>query len=267
MAGRFKSLKVIPSLSLGPAPTGGFSVYWEIEGHSFVPTFNLEEAPTESGPWSAPLLVANTSDLFALNVSTPMLNQQALRWFRVKVYNGLTLAFTSNPVDHRNRLNKPDYLFYREHLRRARLTLEKKVGTQGWLLRRMIYGATCTQCVHPIHKTPTNQECSVCYGTGITGGYHPAFAMWADWGQEGPPRLANTSTEQPGPIQIVRSRISLFPLPEAKAKDLWADMGTRYIYEIEKVEGSHLRGAMFWQLLSLSRLPAQHPAYRFTLPT
>ena len=113
MAVIFKSLTVVPRF--GQQDTAGFNLYWEISGQNFTPSFQVQSAPTESGPWSNEL-TAPTSNLFALGLGPVLINQQAIFWFRVQVLNGSSVVATSQPMDHRNRMIRRDYLRYREIL-------------------------------------------------------------------------------------------------------------------------------------------------------
>ena len=262
MAVIFKSLTVVPRF--GQQDTAGFNLYWEISGQNFTPSFQVQSAPTESGPWSNEL-TAPTSNLFALGLGPVLINQQAIFWFRVQVLNGSSVVATSQPMDHRNRMIRRDYLRYREILRRKHLGFEKTPCSPGWLLRRRIYGTVCPLCTDEILNTPSSSECLTCYGTGITGGYYDPVAMRADWFSGASPRNADTSKEEAGPTQVLKASIKLFPVPDAKSEDIWIDQGTRYRYLIEKNVPEQYGGSPIGQTLSISRLPSQHPVYSFPI--
>lgn len=271
MAVTFKSFRIIPNFSQVAVGSGGFDVYWEIEGNNFTPNFQVAWSETEDGPWTD-LLLTRTTNNFALAVAPPTVNQQAIRWFRIQVYNNdlplisQVVVATSWAMDHRNRMNRREYLFFREHLRRLRLTLEKPTGVTGWLLRRKISGTVCPDCCDEIIETPVSQECATCFGTGLDGGYWDPVKMWTDWGKEGPASTANTNDISVGPSQVVQTQMLLFPLPEAKSHDIWVDIGTRHMYEIIQSDPIHYKGTVFCQRIAMTRLPAHHPAYRFPLP-
>lgn len=261
----FKTITVLPNLAQGDS--GGFDLAWEISGvNNFSPTYQVYMAPTESGPWTAQLN-APTADSFALGLGTVLFNQQALFWFKVEVRNGGTVVATSPPVDHRNRMERRNYLRYREMLRRLRLQLNKTQCQQGWLLRRKIYGTRCPICCDETIGTPSSSRCSTCFGTGLVGGYYTPIEMQADWNAGSTPRVSNSTKDtEAGPAQVQKSRIHLFPIPEAKTKDVWVDRGTRYFYEIEAHTPSSFAGNPIRQILDLTRMPTQHPVYGVTLP-
>ncbi len=272
MAANFTSVTVIPKFSKVAAGEGGFDVYWTIEGNTFTPNFQVSWAETESGPWTDQL-TTRTTDLFAISVGPALLNQQAISWFRIQAFNDdlplidQVVVATSTPMDHRNRMRRSEYLFYREHLRRLRLGFNKCSGMKAWLLRRRITGSVCPVCCDELIETPASQECSTCYGTGITGGYWPVVEVMGDIGKEGPPNSPNTNDISVGPSQVMETQARIFPIPEAKSHDLWVDQATRLIFEIVKCSPIHYCGSVFEQQIVMTRLPAHHPAYRFPLPT
>lgn len=260
----FRSITVIPHF--GQAPTGGYDVYWQIVGATFAPTFQVLSAETFDGTFTA--VGGVTSDLFALNLGVQLQNMQTHSWFKIQVKNGASVVATSVAMNAHGKMARRDYLRYRDVLRRKYLFFAKTPCSPGWLLRRKIVGAKCPVCCDEILNTPVSSTCSTCYGTGITGGYYPAVAMRADWHKGSVPHITNkTAKETTGPEQVQKARINLFPVPDARSEDIWVDMGTRYFYLVEENMPEQFGGALIGQMLTISRLPTQHPAYNFPLPT
>jgi len=263
MGASFQNVRIIPHFEQGA--TGGFDVHWAITGVSGAVTFQVLVADNPDGPWS-PCLEQPTNQLFALNVGRILLNQQELQYFKVQIFSGSLLLATSQSVTPRSQLDRREYLVYREMLRRVHLDFEKTPGSNpGYLLVRRIFGDKCQVCCDELLGTPVSNECSVCYGTGIIGGYYPAYEMWADWASEAP-AFSDTETEQPGPIQEQQAQADIFPYPTAHSQDIWVDRGTGYRYRILRVGHETFEGAPISQNLAMIRLPAQHPAYSFPLP-
>lgn len=257
----FQSVSVVPHLGFGE--TGGFDVYWTIAGNNFTPSFMVQIAETESGPWQN-AIISQVPDLFALGLGNEITNMQALVWFKVQVYNGATLMLTSPAMDHRRGMIRREYLRYREILRRKRLYLDKTPCDPAWLMRRRIYGQRCTVCCDEIIDSPVSSDCTTCYGTGITGGFYPLVEMKGDWFYGSTPRNTNkTLKDTPGPTQVQKSKIATFGVPDAKSEDIWIDRGTGYRYLIEQVVPEAYAGSIIGQQLEVSRLPTQHPAYNF----
>lgn len=267
MALRFTSFKILPHLEIN-AP-GGFDLYWAIADNTFTPTFQIHIADTESGPWTA--VGTPTSAFQALNVGPPRINVQGgmLTWFKIDVLQGTTVKLTSPPMDCRARMERQQYLYYREQLRRWRLFFNKTNCLPGWLVRRKIFGSRCPECTsQTLKSTPASNECNTCYGTGIVGGYFSPVAMRADWSSSTSPRTNNqTIKEAPGPQTIQRLRIKLYAVPDAKSEDLWFDAGTGTIYLVEKVDPEMWCGSTVTQTADISRLPPHHPAYRLARPS
>lgn len=260
---RFTSISVLPNL--GQRPVGGFDIYWAVADLTFTPAFQVQMSETESGPWTDQLdpKAANTS---VIGVGYQVQSQQANFWFRVQMFDGAALRATSPAMDQRNAMGDRDYLRYREILRRKRLFLNKTPTLPGWLLRRRIVGAICTDCCDESIQTPASSECGSCYGTGIVSGYYPEVAMRADWFSGSVPRNNNQTVKMPaGPTQVQKAKINIFALPDARSEDVWVDKGTRYAFLVEKCEPEHWGGSVIGQTLDLSRLPTQHPVYRMPI--
>lgn len=267
MAAQFTSVKVIPHLEI--SATGGFDVYWTFTGASYSPTFQVSVADTESGPWTA-LLTTKTSNSYLLNASTPKVSLQAgmTTWFKVGAYNGSTLQLESPPMDSRAGMDRQQYLYYREMLRRWRVFFAKTVCMDGWLLRRKTFGTRCPECTSQIISTQSSSECDTCYGTGITGGYFPAYPLRSDWSMAASPRTTNkTAKESPGPVQVQRMKIRIPGFPDARTEDIWIDAGSGMRYLIEGVDPEVWVGSNVTQTLSISRLPPHHLIYKFPRPS
>lgn len=261
------SLKVLPHFEIG-AP-GGFDVFWTISGQDFTPTFQVHVSDLPDGTF-VPLLETKTSDFHLLNASTPKQNmQEALQtWFKVEVFNGSVSKLLSPPMDCRAGMQRARYLQYREMLRRWRLFFAKTACLDGWLVRRKFYGTRCPQCTNQILATsPGSNECPLCFGTTIVGGFYAPFATKSDWSPQVSPRTANTSKEPSGPQQVQRLKIKIPAYPDAHSEDLWLDAGTRVYYLIESVDPEMWCGSTVTQTATISRLPAHHQVYKLPSPS
>jgi len=263
----FEKFNTLPHFA--PGGTGGYDLFWSVKGLDFSPGYRVEWARNINGPWSEITVSANPpiADNFLLN-TLPLQRQNFSDpvWFRVKVFKGASLVLTSQPMDNRNRMQKREFLMYREMLRQVNLALQKVIAANpGMLLRRKIYGAKCPECLDEILETPVSSECRVCYGTGIEGGYYAPVPMPAAWGPEGNPRNTNTTKEPSGPTQIARHRLTIFPYPEARSEDVWVDGGTRFCYLVESNQPLAFCGSVVEQRITVSRLPAHHPIYSFRI--
>lgn len=156
----FEKLAVLPHFEV--CPTGGYDLFWKIRGLDFSAGYRVEKADNLQGPWIEVTVSGNppiTAD-FLLNVTTQRQNLSDPVWFRVKVFKGTSLVLTSEPVDNRNRMQKRDFLYYREMLRQVNLALQKVIAAnKGFLLRRKIYGTKCPDCLDEILDSPVNSEC------------------------------------------------------------------------------------------------------------
>jgi hypothetical protein len=80
-------------------------------------------------------------------------------------------TYVSAAVNPTGFLTEQDWVLAREIIRKERLRFEK-VGCEGTLLKRMRYGAKCTNCRDALSDEVTNSDCQICNGTGFKVGYH-----------------------------------------------------------------------------------------------
>lgn len=260
----FKSVRVVPHFGTGEV--GGFDLYWEVTAPGFAPTFLVEEADDEVGPWT-PLPIQPGGQNFLLDASTKVLTPGVVRWFRVTAKDGSTVLGMSPPMDHRNALSERDYLYYRELLRRWRLQLEKFSGSPGKVLRRRIYGEKCPKCTSQILQQSVSSDCQTCFGTALVGGYLPAVSMFAQW-QDGPPNPATIVQAPSGPTKEQKNTILVFPVPDIKSDDVWVDSGTNYRYLVEAVTvppKSDYRGSAVLYALTIVYQPPKNPIYNIPI--
>lgn len=262
----FTSLKVLPHFEI--AAGGGFDVYWTITGQNFTPTFQVYVSDLPDGTYT-PLLESRISDFHLLNASVPKQNMElALQtWFKVEVFNGSASKLMSPPMDCRGGMERNRYLQYREILRRWRLFFAKTSCLDGWLVRRKFYGTRCPTCTNQILVSAASNECPLCFGTGIVGGFYAPFATKSDWSPSASPRTANTSKEPGGPQQVQRLKIKIPCYPDARAEDLWLDGATMVYYLIESVDPEMWLGSIVTQTATISRLPAHHQVYKLPRPS
>lgn len=261
----FERFAILPHLEVGPA-SGGYDLFWTVKGLDFTPTYKVDWSPNIQGPWTELTTVAIADNFLIGALPKQRLNLGDPAFFRVRVFKGAAVVLTSQPCDNRNRMQKREFLMYREMLRQVNLALSKVIAAnRGYLLRRIIYGAKCPICLDEILETPVSSECTTCFGTGINGGYYAPVLMKAAWGAEGPSKKVNTTKEPSGPTQIERQRLTLFPYPEARSEDIWVDDGTRFAYLIERNDPLAFCGSNVEQRLIVSRLPAHHPIYGFVI--
>lgn len=262
MAARAKLvyLRIVPTMI--KASAGGFDFYWDVQSSGFTgaPTFKIQSAHTEAGPWTD-LLVAPTTLYAAAGLGPKRLSFQEEPFFRLVVMNGLSTVLQTEPVTPAFARNRHDFLLYREMIRRENLGLAKYHGEPGILLRRIIYGTKCTACLDETLNDVATNECFPCHGTGFTGGYYPPISIFTDLTDD-TSQPNNSVLEATGPTEnrIVQA---LFPAyPSVKFKDIYINPASGQRHEIQASSDDEFRGYSIRQIVTMSRLPITDPAYQ-----
>ncbi len=90
--------------------------------------------------------------------------------YRIKLTTSKAVH-VSQPASCAGELNEKDWCLAREILRKEYLR-HKKVSRVGYLLKRIRFGALCTDCRDPLTSDITDSDCPECNGTGFKVGYH-----------------------------------------------------------------------------------------------
>ncbi len=166
-------------LSVILAPEGGTRVYWTVSPRFIDPlphAFQLQVAMTpapRADEWED--VGAPTEDAFYATDFEKRLTGKSLDAHYRVVLTSPVGTYTSIPSDGLSYLNRREWLHARDHLRQLKKLIRKYTGCyEGFLLKRKRYGPLCTRCGDKNREEPTDSTCTVCYATGIVGGYHPA---------------------------------------------------------------------------------------------
>jgi len=260
---KLEAFRVVPNFN--KTSTGGFDFFWKVKtiGH-WTPSFNIEYATEdESSTWTT-LLPAPITGFFALNLA-PKQSRLYIPWiFRLKIFDGAELLFTSDLITVETVLNKHDFLIWREIVRRHYIKFNKYNGRPGVLLRKKMVGEKCTKCSDEILGDTVNSECKICYGTNYIGGYYTPIAMPGDW-LSAPPSGYNITLEVSGPEEKHVTRIEVMPEPGCEFMDIWVDAASNYRYQITKIDLTEFRGVPTSQLLEVTKLPESNVVYSLPL--
>ena len=256
------SLKISPNMI--KSSLGGFDLYWDVQSVGFTPTFNPQFSSSgDANIWNN-VNITPVSIYFLKGIGPKRLSFQEDLFFRLQVLNGSTVVETSVSQVAGQMMNRHDWNIYREMLRREALELNKYTGDPGALLRRIVYGTPCTNCIDETLNDPASTECENCLGTGFEDGYYVPVFSKINWSDQ-PSAPNNTTLETGGPSEI-RVVEAIFPAhPSVKFKDVYVDLATKQRYEIQSAITDEYRGATIRQVVTMSRLPISDPVYQYAI--
>lgn len=236
----FSSLRVTPTI------TGGSRIEWRLH-----PRFN------DPGPYSYRLEVGRTglpeADDWEI-VGSPaedayyLIDDEGQRvygktnWTHYRVVVSTPQGtYPSPPIRADGDLSSRDRRTWRTILKTWQRLLELRIGQEGYLLKRRLFGELCpNEDVDFQTREILDPHCDVCYGTGFVGGYYepyPCFYAALDTRAS----HNNRETRSRGTVDdALRVKATMLGVPQVFEGDVWVDKATDrrwYIHQIQnKIE-------------------------------
>jgi hypothetical protein len=236
----------------------------------------MEPSFVEPGPWTFTLQrgFAPTEDKWediAIVVDQPWVydNRPASNlvgtpvYYRIKLVDGNGVTYYSQVQVATAYWNRYDWSLAKEVIRKETLVQHNKAGVNGWVLKRRYFGERCPVCTNQVTGQIESSTCQTCYGTGIVGGYYPAYEYWVTMNaSQGMRKL----TADQGLISTVIETVRALAYPVAEANDIWVhgQTNTRYYIAEVKTLARH-RGIDLIVDLRLNEVPNNHIIYEFPI--
>ena len=227
------------------SPLGGTMITWGMKRTFADPlpyTFEVYWAETSTGPYikvDAPTLI-NTYWAVDPEHRTFALDVESYYAIKLTTPNGEYWSYASSA----NSLwNKKDWLIGREICRKEFLMCRKFVGWYGFLLKRIVWGPTCTRCSDFDTNEPSDGHCDVCYGTGKDGGYWNPFPTFV-YNLEGSPTQFKQVDDKVGLAEnIVLPKMRMLGYPHLATNDVFVHYGSgrrffiRPVHVVAEIKG------------------------------
>lgn len=248
---------------------GGTRVEWDMH-----PMF------TDVGPYTFQLQVGHTALTDAddwENVGLPVTNtfyaiDDTQRSYGKTQYTHYRIKLTTTEGTYYSRaepmlgvLSAEDRRRAREILRSWTVRLQKTpAGTEGYLIKRRIYGERCT-CLDPDTLDVNNPQHEECYGTGFVDGYYaPVPCVYAELGLK--QRRERVDEQMRGSVHegsVISGK--MLAIPHLDSRDIWVNRAADLRYTINTIQSeAEIRGIPLIVTCELRLLPFSDIAY--TLP-
>jgi hypothetical protein len=143
--------------------------------------------------------------------------------------------YTSDPVNILGTLSPYER-------RVANLVLKKELeryqkeaaGTEGYLLKRRVWGLPCTTCKDYDLDSIIQARCSLCYGTGIIGGYFNGIDYYMSFKNDAVKKEELQPNSALVDVRITEARCIAYPVVEPY--DLWVAKNSNRRYVIRQVQ-------------------------------
>jgi hypothetical protein len=145
------------------------------------------------------------------------------------------VSYTSDPYSILSGLSLYEYkvgqMVMKKELERYK---EEAAGTEGYLLKRRVWGDACTTCKDYDLDAVVNARCSLCYGTGIIGGYFNGLPYYMAFA---PGVTDKTELKDGFGEEDVRpSQARCIAYPVVAPYDMWVNKHTNQRYIIRQVQ-------------------------------
>lgn len=151
-------------------------------------------------------------------------------FYQVTVQASDGVIYESQVVPLDNALSAYDWLLAKDIIRKESMLLTKRTGVKGYLLKRRLFGSPCSACLDLDTLQVLNSLCTVCYGTGVVGGYYPATEYWVTYNQA--QKTKKLTTEEGATVENIELfRALAYPMPSPN--DVWVNSHTDQRYIIQ----------------------------------
>lgn len=246
---------------------GGSIIYWTME-ESFQPggsaVFQAQWGRTTNGEFTDISITPVENTFYTYDPEQHLYAKQIDLYYRVRVTTA-SGTFYSDAARADGGMPARDWRIAREIIRKEYLNLVKNPdGMRGCLHKRRTWGDRCSLCTDYDTAQVDNSRCSVCFGTGIVGGYYPPVDFWVL--PMSPPKQRVQRDDSRGMVGDLTEGVRCVAYPFVETGDIWisADDDRRY-----SVQGAatavRIRRKALVQQLELRLAPASHIVYDLDL--
>lgn len=258
--------QIFTSVNILPNYMQGFTYLWSISQGFADPLpwkFTIYQGHTGVGPWEA-ISPEQVNKLAWSETTKRVVGMDLVLFFKVVLVTpkGVYESPIRTPYGD---LERRAYMIVRDIMRRELLQMRKLSGVPVMLLSRSVYGLPCPNCLDPITGDSLTSNCTVCYGTGRSPGYHGPYAQWATFSPL--QRDTEQSADGTGVRQNYAIQVRLLGFPYVKDQDILVDVreGKRYIVD-GVVHLTEIRRVTVVQQFNARELPVTDPLYKVELP-
>jgi hypothetical protein len=259
---------IFSDLHVKPLSRGGTRVEWMIHPHFNDPTpysFELQFGRTENPNADDWTTIAGplTDVYFADDAQQRLFGLQMFSFYRVKL-STIRGTYYSAPQSALGGWEKADTIKVKNLLWQTELRLKQAAGSEGYLLKRRLYGEKCT-CVDVQTDECRDPDCVNCYGTGIVSGYFDPYpCFYVEFTKKRfRSHVSDTGTQADGVVENVR----MLNTPTIHSYDVWVDRGSDTRWFVHNVESEvDIRGIPIILFpVQLRMAPYTHVIYRLPI--
>lgn len=238
----FNCDQVFANVRVTPTITRGSLIEWESHPSFTDPgpyDYQLQFGRTgsnDSDDW-VPVGATAANATFLVDDTMRLFGKTNWAHYRICLRTPLATYF-SRPVNALGILNFRDRRIFMEILRAQQLYLKKSEGTEGFLLKRRLFGAKCdNDCVDHITQEVTNPQCPNCFGSGFIGGYFdPIPCIYAALGLNASHNNLDDGEARGTVNDELRVAARMLAVPQLFENDVWVDKKNDHRWYVHKIQ-------------------------------
>ena len=248
-----------------PSINGGTRVEWLLHprfNEASPYTFQLECGRTgnpDADDWGD-VGSAVVDTFYAIDDDKTVFGKFQWTHYRVKLTT-TTDTYYSPPQNALGMIERRNWATAQRIIDRQYKRLQFKGGSNGYLLKRKLFGTNCT-CVDYMTGEIRDPDCSTCHGTGFVGGYFdPVDCFYVELGKEVHDSKRDPSRGTVDDRPVVKGR--MLNVPQVFSKDVWVEKDTDKRWQIsELVPEVEMQGhPLILHPVTMKLLPFSDPAY------
>jgi hypothetical protein len=176
------------------------------------------------------------TDIYSITDDTKRdFGQLHLTHYRVVVTSS-SGVYASEPQSCLGNLSPRDWLKAKSAIRMESLALRKGSGQEGYLLKRRLFGTRCSLCTDMLTGEVRDSKCPECYGTGFTGGYHPAYPCF--YVNTNPAGFRSHRDQLAAGNHQLTIQGRMINVPQVFSYDVWVDKDTDQRWFIHRIQAA-----------------------------
>lgn len=265
--------EVFGQLRIMPTICRGTRVEWSLHPRFTDPqphTFQLQFGRTGNplaDDWS-PVGLPAVNTYFLEDDEPRVFGKTQWTHYRIQLETGSGLYYSA-PISAHSSLSFRDWRRVREMMRAHNILLREEEGSEGYLLKRRLFGEPCpNNCVDYLTEDVSNPNCPICYGTGFLGGYYdPLECVYAALSQNSHDTEIDGLQARGTIDDLPRVPARLLAIPQLVSRDVWVRKNSDERWEIRKPQhAAEYRGWPIIYTVEMRLLPFSNPVYAIELP-
>lgn len=250
-------------LNLVPSHAAGHIFTWTVNP-AFKATehldFWIQWGAAQDGPWED--LSPKLTDQYLWQGDPVVMPKDPVQFYRLKMVTaGYPEPLYSPMRAPYGDLGRREFLLVAEIMRKELLQMQQLAGVPGLIWVKSVFGPGCTKCRDPITGDVLKQDCSDCFGTGRTPGYHGPYCTWLTLSPH--QRNKHMQNDKTTTREQYSHQARMLGTPRVKKDDILVDVQQDKRYYVDTIQDlTEIRRIPVVQNVLINEIPSSSPVYK-----